>query len=104
MSYLMTMLLLFFPPYKAFKYFCNLVLTKKFLYKTYLFKKKPEELFSNQNPYVQLALSTLQSVENTLIFIANSPNFEDLMSKKSYIGLVIVGTNLLSQMTREPDF
>lgn len=40
MSYLMTMLLLFFPPYKAFKYFCNLVLTKRYLYKTYLFKKK----------------------------------------------------------------
>lgn len=39
MSYLMTLLLLFYSPYRAFKYFCNLVLTKHFLYKTYLFKK-----------------------------------------------------------------
>lgn len=39
MSYLMTLLLMFYTPYKAFKYFTNLVLTKKFLYKTYLFKK-----------------------------------------------------------------
>ncbi len=39
MSYLMTLMLLFYPPYQAFKYFCNLVVTKKFLYKTYLFKK-----------------------------------------------------------------
>ena len=35
----MTFMLLFYPPYKAFKYFCNLVITRKFLYKTYLFKK-----------------------------------------------------------------
>ena len=35
----MTLLLLFYSPYRAFKYFCNLVLTKHYLYKTYLFKK-----------------------------------------------------------------
>jgi hypothetical protein len=40
MNYLMTMLLLQFSPYQAFKSFCNLVLGKKFLYKTFLFKKK----------------------------------------------------------------
>lgn len=40
MSYLMTFLLITYPPYQSFKYFCNLVLTKEFLYKTYLFKKK----------------------------------------------------------------
>ena len=39
MNYLMTMLLFQFNPYQAFKCFCNLVLGKKFLYKTFLFKK-----------------------------------------------------------------
>ena len=39
MSYLMVMLLFHFEPYNAFKYFCNLVLHKVFLYKTYMFDK-----------------------------------------------------------------
>lgn len=39
MSYLMVMLLFHFEPYNAFKYFCNLVLHKIFLYKTYMFDK-----------------------------------------------------------------
>lgn len=38
MSYVITMLLLHYEPYSAFKMFCNLVLTKEFLYKTYIFK------------------------------------------------------------------
>ena len=38
MSYVITMLLLHYRPYSAFKMFCNLVLTKEFLYKTYIFK------------------------------------------------------------------
>lgn len=38
MSYVITMLLLHYKPYSAFKMFCNLVLTKEFLYKTYIFK------------------------------------------------------------------
>lgn len=38
MSYVVTMLLLHYRPYEAFKMFCNLVVRKEFLYKTYVFK------------------------------------------------------------------
>ncbi len=36
MSYPMVMLLLHFEPYTSFKLFCNLIITRRFLYKTYL--------------------------------------------------------------------
>lgn len=39
MSYLMVIFLMFYKPYEAFKYFSNLVLTRKLIYKTYLFRK-----------------------------------------------------------------
>ena len=40
MSYLMVMLLIVYPPYKAFKMFCNLVVCKKILFDNYSFKKE----------------------------------------------------------------
>jgi len=40
MNYVMVLLLMIFPPYKAFKHFCNLVISRNFLYKTYLFNRK----------------------------------------------------------------
>lgn len=40
MSYVMVMLLLHYEPIDAFKLFCNLILQRKFLYNTYLFKLK----------------------------------------------------------------
>ena len=52
MSYVMTMLLLHYEPYIAFKVFCNLVLTKSFLYKTYLFKKKYIERIHRALEYI----------------------------------------------------
>jgi hypothetical protein len=40
MSYIMAFLLTQYPPYRAFKLFCNLVITNKFIYKTFIFKEK----------------------------------------------------------------
>ena len=39
MSYIIVMLLLIFPPYSAFKYFCNLIIGKSLLYKLFSFEK-----------------------------------------------------------------
>ena len=40
MSYLIIMLLINFSPYKSFKLFCNLILTKGILYKTFYFNEE----------------------------------------------------------------
>ena len=39
MSYIMVMLLLIFPPYPAFKNFCNLIIGKSVLYRVFSFEK-----------------------------------------------------------------
>ena len=52
MSYVMTMLLLHYKPYSAFKVFCNLILGKEFLYKTYIFKKKYIERIQSALEYI----------------------------------------------------
>lgn len=39
MSYVMVVFLLFFTPYQAFKYFCNFVICRKLIYKTYIFRQ-----------------------------------------------------------------
>lgn len=52
MSYLVTMLLLHFKPYPAFKAFCNLVLTRDFLYRTYTFKSTYIENLNKALEYI----------------------------------------------------
>ena len=50
MSYPIIMLLFHFPPYKAFKLFCNLILSKGILYKTYYFN---EEFISKMHSVIE---------------------------------------------------
>jgi len=40
MSYLIAFLLMHFPPFIAFKLFCNFILGNKFIYRSFIFKQK----------------------------------------------------------------
>jgi len=47
MSYPMSILLLYFPPFKAFKLFCNFLLTRNLLYRTYMVDREYTNRFND---------------------------------------------------------
>lgn len=77
MNYLMFMLLLVYDPYHAFKAFCNLVVTRPFLYDNYSFRKKSishmhnivEQLISRNCPKIYAYLKTIKVEMWTILWV-----------------------------------
>lgn len=70
----------------------------------YIIKKKPKNLYSTSNSYVQSALTFVHTMNNTLITLAASPRFEAQIQNSHINGIVVNSIEIISSLTNEKDF
>ncbi|CDW80715.1 UNKNOWN [Stylonychia lemnae] len=70
----------------------------------YLIKKKPKNLYSAINPYVQCAQQMVHVLANTLTSLAVNPNLESILENGHINGMVIHGIDIIASFSNERDF